>query len=195
MPQADPLTGAATAAPSATRSPSRWWARATATAGGVSGEAERQPPPTPIRKRARFGSSRGKQSCVTGRRRTAVRRGSAATAAPRSSAATTATTIPSASAWARSTAIPGCDPPPGRSSPMPRPGSQSQTTACPGTPGADTPGPEKAAARAQRRFLLSRARANAITRQSTLTRAPEWKAGAGCNLVGTEVLLIEAFDA
>jgi hypothetical protein len=98
-------------------------------------------------------------------------------------------------AWARSTPIPGSDPPPGRSSPMPRPGSQSPRTACPGTPGPDTPGPEKAAARAQRRFLLSRTRANAITRQSTLTRAPEWKAGAGCNLVGTEVLLIEAFDA
>jgi hypothetical protein len=65
----------------------------------------------------------------------------------------------------------------------------------PRPPGPDTPGPGKSAARAQRRFLLSRARANAITRQSTLTRAPEWKAGAGCNLVGTEVLLIEAFDA
>jgi hypothetical protein len=86
-----------------------------------------------------FGSSREKRNCVTGSRPTAVRSGSAATAAPRSSAATTAMTIPSAFGWAHSTPIPRYGPPSALSSPMPRPGRQSPTTACPDTPGADTP--------------------------------------------------------
>jgi hypothetical protein len=122
---------------SALRSASRSRRPTTAIARAASDEREPQRQQTPAPPRARSSSSRARNTCARGLPRAARRKSSAGCAARPSSVVVPAIRRRSACGWGRSMPIPASGRNGGSSSPMPRPGRRSRTTACHAIPKAE----------------------------------------------------------